>query len=148
MTALERRWARVALASFAPERPEPAGEHAGPLLVPEPGEVDYLEAFDAMRRGGTRLSAFGLRLSVWIVTFAPPFLGRGLRTLASLSPEERAEVLGALLSSRRFLFRELALLLKIVAAMALLGAASVRQRSGYDRGIPTLEALETRGASP
>ena len=139
MTAFERRWARVALASFAPEGSDRADGAQG--LVPRPGEVDYLEAFETMRRGGTRLSAFGLRLAVWIATFAPIFLGRGLCTLGSLPADARPGVLSALLSSRRFVVRELVLLLKIVAAMALLGTPSVRRRSGYDRGVPPLETL-------
>ncbi|RMG17761.1 MAG: hypothetical protein D6729_08245 [Deltaproteobacteria bacterium] len=152
MRAFERRWAEIVLAAFAPPAATALGEGSGEAngaLQPRPGEVRYLESYETMRSHGTRLSAFGLRLAVWIVVWSPPFLGLGLCLFPTLTPERRALALERLLHSKRFLVRELTLLLKIVAAMALFGTPSIRARSGYDRApalAPTLErAQEGRG---
>ncbi len=132
MTRLERRWAVTAMQAFAP----PGDEG----LVPEPGEVDWGGTLDEMLAIGTRLSAFGVRLAVWLATFAPWWVLRRPRTLAGLDIQTRARVLTGLLESRVYLVRELMLLLKIVAATALLGVATVRDRSHYDRLPAALEA--------
>ena len=125
MTRFERRWAVTALEAFAPP-----GDDG---LVPEPGEVDWGGTLDEMLAIGTRLSAFGVRLAVWIATFAPWWILRRPRTLRGVDVSARAEVLSRLLVSRVYLVRELMLVLKIVASTAFLGVATARTRSHYDR---------------
>jgi len=132
MTRMERRWAVTALEAFAP----PGDEG----LVPKPGEVDWGGTLDEMLAIGTRLSAFGVRLAVWIATFAPWWILRRPRTLKGLDVPTRARVLSRLLESRIYIVRELMLLLKIVASTAFLGVASVRDRSHYDRLPAAAEA--------
>jgi hypothetical protein len=141
MTRFEKRWARLLLAGFAP-----AG---GPGLAPLPDEVDYDRAVSRMRREGTPLAAFGLRLAIWIAALAPLWLWGKLATVtvSALAVERRAELLRELLVHRVFAVRELTLLLKLCAAMALLGTPSVRARSGYDHVQPAAEiesGLRTR----
>jgi hypothetical protein len=86
-----------------------------------------------MAAAGTRLARIGLFLGVWMAWLAPVWMTLRLRTLGSLAPAERATILNAMSRHRSYAVRELTLLLKIVASMALLGVPSVRARSGYDR---------------
>lgn len=124
MTRLERRWARAVLAAFAPPQ--------GQGLRPRPAEVDYLHTLQRMRGQATPLAAFGLRLGVWLIALSPLWACGKLCTMAGLPAQRRAGLLSELLRHRSFVVRELTLLLKFVAAMALLGTPSVRERSGYD----------------
>jgi hypothetical protein len=135
MTGLERKWAIDLLSAFAPDSsfaPTRCGIGDQKLLAPLPGEVDYLAMFTRMRVGATKLAAFGLRAALWIVALAP-FWQRGrLQTLSSLPIAARSAALCALLGHRSLIVRELTLLLKLCAAMALFAAPGVRARSAYD----------------
>lgn len=124
MTALERRWAVDLLSAFAPV--------GGTGLAPLDGEVDYLGVLETMHRNATRLAALGLRAAIWLLALAPIWTGRSLRTISGLPRAARASLLAELLVHRTFAVRELSLLLKLCASMALLGTRSVRARSGYD----------------
>jgi len=124
MMAFEKRWARQLLSAFAPSD--------GPGLAPMHGEVDYLRALSRMRREATPVAALGLRLAIWIAALAPLWLWGKLTTISRLATERRTELLRQLLTHRAFAVRELVTLLKLSAAMALLGTPSVRARSGYD----------------
>lgn len=136
MSHPERSWTRAILAAFAP--PEQASQQTGDparaaCLYPRPGEVDYLRAFHRMSQAATRKAAFGLRVAVLLIGLSPMWLGRRLKLFTQLSMREQTEVLAQLLRHRLFAVRELTLLMKFVAAMALLGHDDVRTRSGYDR---------------
>lgn len=124
MFEFERRWARDALSAFAPEH--------GPGLAPSAGEVDFEAVLQRMLREVTPLARIGLRLAVWSVALAPLWLLGKFATISSLSSAHRPALLRALLTHRVFAIRELATLLKLCAAIALLGVPSVRSRSGYD----------------
>lgn len=127
MLSFERRWARHLLGAFAPV--------GGSGLAPREGEVDYVTALGRMMRGATPLAALGIRLALWLAALAPFWLWGRLTTITKLANERRTELLGQLLRHRLFAVRELALLLKLCAAMALLGTPSVRARSSYDTRI-------------
>ena len=124
MTRLERRWAQALLESFAPP--------GGPGLAPREGEVDYLGTMGTLARRARPRAAWALRIAIWLAALAPLWLWGRLRTVTGLSREARAALLEELLVHRSFPVREFALLLKLAAAMALLGTGSVRARSGYD----------------
>jgi hypothetical protein len=134
MLSFERRWARHVLAAFAPT--------GGPGLAPALEEVDYQDVFARMLRGASPWAAMGLRLALWIAALAPIWLWGRLTTVTKLAAERRPELLRQLLHHRAFAVRELTLLLKLCAAMALLGTPSVRARSGYDL------AADVRSISP
>lgn len=147
MTPLERRWVRDLLGAFAPERTDPldpSGAAAAGTrgLAPLPGEVDYLGVFERMRARATRLAGLGLRAALWLVALAPVWRRGRLHTLSALPVHARAAELAALLVHRSFVVRELTLLLKLCAAMALLAAPGVRARSAYDdiHGAPANES--------
>jgi hypothetical protein len=127
MMRFELRWAEHLLSAFAPPA---SGPSQG--LAPTPSEVDYLTVLARMRGKASPLAAIGLRAAVWIAALAPLWLWGKLLTVSSLAHERRPELLRQLLGHRSFAVRELTLLLKLCAAMALLGTPSVRARSGYD----------------
>ena len=124
MFAFERRWAHDALSAFAPEH--------GPGLAPSAGEVDYEAVLQRMLREVAPLARIGLRLAVWSAALAPLWVLGKFATISSLGSAHRPALLSALLTHRVFAVREFATLLKLCAAMALLGVPSVRSRSGYD----------------
>lgn len=125
MWDFEQRWAQHVLAAFAPE--------AGPGLSPAANEVDYVTTTRRMLRQVNPWAAIGLRLAIWIAALAPFWLWGKFVTVSKLAGTRRAELLRALLAHRFMLVRELTLLLKLCAAIALLGTPSVRARSGYDQ---------------
>jgi hypothetical protein len=124
MTSWEQTWAEAVLTAFLVD--------GSPGLNTKQGEVDYLSTMRRMRNGGTALAAFGLRAAVWMVATAPLWLLGRFVMFGTLAASERSEVLARLLNHKTFAVRELTLLLKLTAAMALLGTASVRARSHYD----------------
>ena len=124
MTRWEQAWASEVLNAFTVE--------GAPGLNVSPGEVDYVGAFSRMRRGSTALASLGLRLALWMVVLAPLWLLGRVGTFSALALRDRTELLSRLLSHSSFIVRELTLLLKLSAAMALLGTASVRARTQYD----------------
>jgi hypothetical protein len=138
MTRWEQTWATDVLAAFTSD------DGAG--LRPLPGEVDYLSTYQRMHRRSSALAAFGLRAALWMVSLAPLwFLGR-LATFSRLAVRERGELLSRLLRHNSFAVRELTLLLKLTAAMALFASSSVRARSGYDnvQHPAAIESKQTR----
>lgn len=129
MTGFERKWAVDLLSAFAPNTSSTGDQQ---VLAPLPGEVDYLATFDRMRVGATRVAAFGLRAALWIIALAPLWQRGRIQTLSTLSMTARSAALSSLLAHRSLIVRELALLLKLCAAMALFAAPGVRARSAYD----------------
>jgi hypothetical protein len=127
--AFELRWARDVLSAFAPVH--------GRGLCASAHEVDYGAVLVRMLGEVTPLAAVGLRLSIWLAALAPLWLWGKFTTISDLAAERRANLLGALLTHRAFAVRELALLLKLCAAIALLGSPAVRMRSGYDDAAAT-----------
>lgn len=124
MFAFERRWAAAVMGGFAP----PGGEG----LAPTAGEVDWAESVERFLERANVKGRLGVRLGLLIAVTAPLWLWGRVRSAASLPGEERARLLDALLSHRVYAVRELALLLKLVACMALFRVPAMRERTGYD----------------
>ena len=127
MIGFENRWALATLEAFAPP--------AGPGFSPGTVEVDYVGTLEEMRSSGTTLSAIAIRLALWIVAVSPMWLSGQARTIASLPASERAELLARLLAHRVYLVRELSLLLKLCACMALFRVPELRAQTRYDDPI-------------
>jgi hypothetical protein len=136
MTRFEQLWTSDVLTAFT--------EDAEQGLTPLPGEVDYLKAFRKMRKGSTALCALGLRLAIWMVAFAPLWLLGRFATFSELARHDRTRLLSRLLAHKNFAVRELTMLLKLTAAMALFGTASVRARSGHDATAPSRAEHDAR----
>jgi hypothetical protein len=124
MTSFEERWADLTLRAFLD--PSSGGLNASP------SEVDYVECLRHMRASSTPAAALGLRVAVWLVAWAPFWLWGRVSTIAALDESQRTRLLRELVMHQSFVVRELMMLLKLTASIALLGVASVRARSGYD----------------
>jgi hypothetical protein len=138
MTRWEHIWAIEVLAAFAPASAETRSSisatppNPDSPLIPHEGEVDYFRVYRRLIAGSTPLAALGLRFALWMVALAPVWLMGRFMTFSTLALAERTELLSRLLRHTSLVVRELSLLLKFAAAVALLGTPSVRERSGYD----------------
>jgi hypothetical protein len=157
MTRWEHIWAIDVLAAFAPASSETrssisATPSADSRLTPHEGEVDYFRVYRRLIAGSTPLAALGLRFALLMVVLAPVWLLGRFITFSALARAERTELLSRLLRHTSLVVRELSLLLKFAAAVALLGTPSVRERSGYDTPQATanvaLARESTRRALP
>jgi hypothetical protein len=136
MLAIEKRWARVVLSSFA-------GSSEG--FVPD-DDVDYVDAALMFTGAGSEKAALGLRVAVLMVITAPLWAWGRLRRLSSLPAEERSRLMDELLRHRFFFVREMCLLLKLVCCMAIFRSAEARARSGYERPVRGLRVIEVEAA--
>jgi hypothetical protein len=145
MTRWEHIWAVEVLAAFAPASTATRiSISTDSSLTPHEGEVDYLRVYRRLLAGSTPLAALGLRFALLMVVLAPIWLLGRFMTFSTLARAERTELLSRLLRHTSLVVRELSLLLKFAAAVALLGTPSVRERSGYDAPPATAHvALES-----
>jgi hypothetical protein len=127
LTRLEVFWAGLVLPSFA-------GSGAG-FTVRE-GEVDYLAGLARFMGAASEKAKLGICVAFLLAVTAPVWLGGRLRGFSSLGAEERSELLDRMSRHRVFFVRELCLLLKLIACMAIFRAPSTRERTGYDRATP------------
>ena len=130
MTKFEARWARTVLRAFAPAE--------GPGLLVDRAEADYSGSVVRVLKQVTPLARLGVRAAIWLVALAPLWSWGKLATITSLPDARRAVLLDELLVHKSSVVRELTLLLKFVASIALLGTASVRARSGFDKARTAL----------
>lgn len=125
LSSIERALAPVVLSSFAPLA-LPSGFCIGK------GEVDWNEGLDRFLGTASDKARLGIAVSMVAFFFAPLFtLGR-FCTLAKATMDERAAAMERLLDHRFFLVREMALLVKLVACMAMFRVSALRARTGYD----------------
>jgi hypothetical protein len=116
------------LEGFAP--PQNAG------LSPRDATPDWARTIDLMMDAGTPLAMFGLYAAFFIALVAPIFTIGTPKLMTGLDVQARSEVLDAMLKSKIFFVRELSMLLKIAASMALLGCEPIRAQSHYDDATP------------
>lgn len=134
MTRLELFWASLVLPSFA------GTEHGFRV---RDNDVDYLDGLARFMCAAGTKARLGVRFAFLLAVTAPMWLGGKLSGFASLSSVERSELLNRMSSHRIFLIRELSLLLKLIACMAMFRSAQARERSGYD-GIAVKKALSLK----
>jgi len=138
---MERRWAQSVLGGFAPHGT--AADGGDDLLSPREGEVDFGRTMELMMRASSPMAALGMRLALWMVVFWPlP------RTFPLLPVEQRTQLLRRLLAHRLFAVRELVLLLKLCASMALFSVLAIRDRSNFERRDHYDEVVEHSGERP
>ncbi|UJR80888.1 hypothetical protein [Sandaracinus amylolyticus] len=119
-------WAALVLSSFAP-----ADDAGG--LVKSGDDIDWGAAWSRFTSTMSAKGRLGAYAGLVICIFAPLLAMGRFATIARVSIEERARALDVLLAHRSFAIRELTLLLKIVACMAIFRSSAARERSGYDR---------------
>ncbi|HEY8430351.1 MAG TPA: hypothetical protein VIL20_18350 [Sandaracinaceae bacterium] len=123
MTGIEREWTGLVLSSFA-------GSSAG--LTVDEGEVDYVASALRFTSAASRKACLGLRVAIVMVMTAPLWMWGRLTSLRGLTREERSDLLDQMLRHRVFFVRELCLLLKLVACMAIFRSPAMREKSGFD----------------
>lgn len=128
MDGQAQSWMVAILEGFAP--PE------NPGVAPRDVSPDYARAIDVMRSASTPIASFGVYAAFVLAQICPLLLCGIPRLMTSLPVQRRAHVLDAMLSSHVFIIRELSMLLKIGASMALLGNAQLREQSHYDSAGP------------
>jgi len=124
LCSFERRWAHDTLAAFAPVE----GDRLGLETVP----VRYVEALDLMLGAAGPKAGLGLRCALWMAAWAPLWLMGVGGTISELALPQRALTLERLAGHPWRLVRDLTMLLKMAACMALFREAGVRKGSGYD----------------
>lgn len=115
--AFERSWAAVVLDAVFPE--STALPHGVARMDPGRFVADVIATSPLEQ-------SLGLRLTIWMVAFAPLWLLRRPATIATLAPGERQRVVERLMSSPVYAVRQLALALKALGAMLYAQSAAVR----------------------
>lgn len=137
MIRLEREWAAVVLSSFV---------GASESFTVRAGEVDYLSAMTRFMGAASEKACLGLRIAVVLAMTAPFWMLGRLRSLASFTPEERSRLLDEMTRHPVYFVRELCMLLKLVACMAIFRDGDPRARTDYDRPVRSLVVLQSRAA--
>lgn len=132
MTGIERRWTGLVLSSFV---------GSGEGFAVREGEVDYVAGARRFMEAASDKACLGLRVAIVMVMTAPLWMWGRLSSLSGLTREERSELLDQMLRHRVFFVRELCLLLKLVACMAIFRSAEARARTGYDLPEKSKRAL-------
>lgn len=117
--------ASIVLASFAPVG-------AGGIVIRE-GEIDWADAWSTFVTGLSAKARLGAWLGLLIAWSAPLWAYGQLASLARLGWDARARAMSVLLEHRLYLVRELVLMLKVCACMAMFRSSELRARTGYDR---------------
>jgi hypothetical protein len=118
--AFELRWARAAFDAIFP-----GASHVGLVSMDAMDVEGFVNATTA--RVPAR-AAFGLRIAIWLATFAPLFVLRRFATLGGLERTDREKVITTLLASDSYAIRSLTLILKTIGALLYAGDDSVRAR--------------------
>jgi hypothetical protein len=127
LTALERRWVEGIMEGFAPP-----GSGDADHLGPEQGEADYAGTFEELNGCGGPKVAYGVRAAAMLIATSPIWAKAKPALIHQLTTAERVALLEDLLGHRLQIVRELTLLMKVQASMALLREPTIRARSGYD----------------
>jgi hypothetical protein len=136
LTNTERRWAQTALVTIFPSGVHPRVQGAD--------VIDGGQALEGVCQRVPARVALGLRAAVWIFALSPLLVLRRFRTLSSLDPAKREQVVLELLSYRVYFVRQLALLLKAFGALLFIAARGVRE--GIVRREPVVQLRPSKEA--
>lgn len=128
MRAIEKQWANAVLSGFLVG--ELGGEHGA---APPLHDVDYSSGIQSLIEHGNPIAAAGVRMALATIVASPLWHWGQRRTMVEMSPEERCAILAELVDHQLFAVRELAILMKIQAAMALFKSPAMRKWSGVVR---------------
>ena len=82
-------------------------------------------------------AAFGLRVAIWLVAFAPLFVLGRFATILGVSQTDRERVVEVLAASNVYAIRQLTLILKTIGALLYAGNEQVRARMFGDGDATT-----------
>lgn len=132
LSPIELSWADAAFGAFFPDPPHSALPAGARTLA-------MAESFAAMLTRIPLRQALGLRLAVWLVALSPMLLRRGFATLSGLDPTAREAAVAALLRSRVYAWRQLAMALKAMGAL-ILGRSEAVRRAATGGDASAIEA--------
>lgn len=144
LTRLETFWARLVLPSFAGA--SFAEGEAGFTIAPS--EVDYVDGLRRFMAKASDKACLGIRFAFLLAVTTPLWIGGRMKGFASLTPTERSELLDRMSRHRIFFVRELCLLLKLIACMAIFRTPGTRERTDYDGPEPARRAAGLRRSLP
>jgi hypothetical protein len=139
MLGFERRWLAAIFETVVPFRQ--LGE--GSLAVPEAPIERFID--DLVEKAPFHF-LLGLRACLWAVMLAPPFVLGRYRTFLGLPSDERLALLSRLGESDRYVVREMPLLFKTIACLAVCGLPDVQAKIGI-HPVDTLPPAWARSAS-
>jgi hypothetical protein len=129
MFTFEQKWLRVIVMAMLPEGKSEA-------LPYGPYDLDF-QAFLIHLLGEVSLKVrFGLRISVWMIHFAPLVMVFGFRTFRALAPAAQQDVLYRLSHSPVFIVRELPNLIKLVVCLGYFGHPTIQKCMGFPEVDP------------
>ena len=128
MRPIERQWANAVLSGFLVG--ELGSQHGA---APPLDDVDYSSGIASLIEHGNPIASTGVRLALATIVTSPLWHWGQRRTMLEMSPEERCAILSELVDHKLFAVRELAILMKIQAAMALFKSPAMRAWSGVVR---------------
>jgi len=132
----EKRWARSIGAALLPS------DALGSLVT----EVDPGDAVAEQVRILPWYSGFGIRASIWLIWFAPLWIGDDPTTFGGLDAVDQVAMLETLLHLDAYPIRSLTLLFKLAICLGVLGRESVIARvEAYEYGREAF-AREARAA--
>ncbi|MEA2386421.1 MAG: hypothetical protein QOJ22_595 [Thermoleophilaceae bacterium] len=142
------------LAALSPREASIFACLADAVVAPEPAlppvsQTDAVAFFDRWMARSPRTNRMALRALLYALEAGPRLLGFGAR-MRRLSPERRAEYLGAIEQSRIPQLRQLAKLLQGFGQLAYYGDDRVMLRLGYDAeaNVARGRALRARDGRP
>ncbi len=119
LASFELTWTDAAFDAIYPEPPRSSLPHGVASMHPARFFDDVLSAIPLEQ-------SLGLRVTLWMVALAPLFTIRRLGTIASIGAEDRARVLGRLVTSSNYFVRQLAMSFKAVATLLYAKSDAVR----------------------
>lgn len=119
-TRTERRWRDALFAASIPPGSSPG--------LPGLAALDLQRFWTLFDRTAPPLVKLGLRVAVWVLTFAPLFLLGRPRLFSGLGPDDADRLLVRAAGSRSYLLRQLPATLKILACFAYFQDPGVRAR--------------------
>jgi len=114
----ELRWRDALCAAMIP-----ASKHGS---LPGSGDVDTEEFWIEYEKSAPQLLRFGLRASVWALTFSPMVYLRTMRRFEQLTESERGTILSNMSQSKLYLIRQLPLTIKLMTCFAYFRDDKVR----------------------
>ena len=123
LRSFELAWTDAAFDAIYPE-PLPGG--SARMLPHGVASMHPARFFDGVLASIPLEQSVGLRLTLWMIALAPLFTIRRLGTIASIRESDRVRVLTALIASRIYVVRQLAMSFKAVATLLYAKSDAVR----------------------
>lgn len=147
LTSFERAWTDAAWGAIFPAPPD---GHDRPHLAHGIEEMRPGQYLDGVLQIIPFEQMFGLRLTLWVIAFAPLFALKKLATIASLDHADRVRLLEILYTSKSYLVRQMATGFKAVATLLIAQSPVIRKqmhtplRTDEGEQLVTIRTSQTR----